>query len=54
MSSKTIPEIFILESLRLDDEADRSQEGELLSRMLRLSGKAALPELHSEASSNEW
>jgi len=36
---KTIPELFIIESLTLDDEAHDRQEGEILSRMLRLAGK---------------
>ena len=36
---QTIPELFIIESLTLDDEADGRQEGEILSRMLRLAGK---------------
>lgn len=39
MTSKTVPEIFIIESLRLRDEDDGSQEGQLLSKMLHLSGK---------------
>ncbi|MGH6922847.1 MAG: hypothetical protein ACRED5_03660 [Propylenella sp.] len=37
--TKTIPELFMIESLSLDDEKEGRQEGELISRMLRLSGK---------------
>lgn len=37
MSTK--PELFIVESLTLSDEQARRQEGEILARMLRLSGK---------------
>jgi hypothetical protein len=36
---ETIPELFIIESLTLDDEENARQEGEILSRMLRLAGK---------------
>ena len=36
---QTIPELFIIESLTLDDEEQDRQEGEILSRMLRLAGK---------------
>jgi hypothetical protein len=39
MSESTIPEIFIIESLRIKDEANGHQEGQLLSKMLHLSGK---------------
>jgi hypothetical protein len=39
MSSSTIPEVFIIESLKLKDEEDGHQEGQLLSKMLHLSGK---------------
>jgi hypothetical protein len=39
MTIGTVPELFIIESLRLDDEEQGSQEGEILARMLRLSGK---------------
>ncbi len=39
MSTSTIPEIFIIESLKLKDEEDGHQEGQLLSKMLHLSGK---------------
>lgn len=35
----TRPEVFIIESLSLDDERAGRQEGEILSRMLKLSGK---------------
>jgi hypothetical protein len=37
--SKTLPELFIIESLTLKDEEKKHQEGEILSRMLNLSGK---------------
>ncbi len=37
---KTVPEVFIIESLSIDDEESRRQEGEILSRMLHLSGKS--------------
>lgn len=37
----TKPEVFIIESLNLEDEEDSSQEGEILARMLKLSGKRA-------------
>ncbi|MCT8999935.1 hypothetical protein NYR58_16220 [Chelativorans intermedius] len=36
---RTIPELFIIESLTLEDEKAGRQEGELISRMLRLGGK---------------
>lgn len=39
MSESTIPEIFIIESLKLKDEEKGHQEGQLLSKMLHLSGK---------------
>ena len=35
----TIPELFILESLMLEDEEKQRFEGEILSRMLNLAGK---------------
>lgn len=35
----TRPEVFIIESLSLDDEKGGRQEGEILSRMLKLAGK---------------
>lgn len=38
-STKTNPEVFIIESLALDDETGKRHEGEILSRMLNLSGK---------------
>jgi hypothetical protein len=38
--AKTKPEVFIVESLTLDDEKERRQEGDLLSRMLHIAGKA--------------
>lgn len=37
---KTVPEVFIIESLSIDDEDSRRQEGEILSKMLHLSGKS--------------
>lgn len=39
MGVRTEPELFIIESLGLDDEDSKSQEGEILSQMLKLSGK---------------
>ena len=39
MTSATKPEVFIIESLTLDDEQHRRQEGGLLSQMLHLAGK---------------
>lgn len=36
---KTIPEVFIIESLTLKDEEKHRHEGEILSRMLNLAGK---------------
>ena len=39
MTATTKPEVFIIESLTLDDEQHRHQEGDLLSRMLHLAGK---------------
>lgn len=35
----TIPEIFIVESLRFDDEASDSYEGKIISNILHLNGK---------------
>jgi hypothetical protein len=35
----TKPEVFIIESLRLEDEEENRQEGEILARMLKLAGK---------------
>jgi len=40
MTKKTKPEVFIIESLNLQDENDHLQEGDLISRMLHLVGKA--------------
>lgn len=37
--ANTKPEVFIIESLRLADEEGQMQEGEIITRMLRLSGK---------------
>lgn len=39
MSERTKPEVFIIESLTMEDERAQRQEGELLSRMLHLAGK---------------
>jgi hypothetical protein len=39
MTKQTKPEVFIIESLTLDDEKKRRQEGDLISRMLQLAGK---------------
>ena len=36
---KTKPEVFIIETLRIEDERKQNQEGELISRMLHLAGK---------------
>jgi hypothetical protein len=38
-SVSTTPELFIIESLELDDEKSSRQEGDIISRMLRLAGK---------------
>lgn len=38
-SVKTKPEVFIIESLTLDDEKAGRQEGDIISRMLHLAGK---------------
>lgn len=39
MRARTKPELFILESLTLNDEKHQRQEGEIISRLLRLAGK---------------
>lgn len=39
MAGKTIPEVFIIESLYLEDEKGKRHEGDVLSRMLHLAGK---------------
>lgn len=39
MTTKTVPEVFIIESLKFGDERRNRQEGEVLARMLALSGK---------------
>ena len=39
MSKKTLPQLFIVESLKIEDEEEHRQEGDIVSRMLRLSGK---------------
>jgi hypothetical protein len=39
MGSSTIPEVFIIESLTIEDEQRGRTEGEIISRMLKLSGK---------------
>jgi hypothetical protein len=36
---KTLPEVFIIESLDLKSEENKAHEGEVLARTLRLSGK---------------
>lgn len=36
----TVPEVFIIESLTIKDENSKRQEGEILSKMLHLSGKS--------------
>ena len=37
--TKTTPEVFIVESLRLEDEKQKLQEGKILANMLHISGK---------------
>ena len=37
--TKTTPEVFIVESLRLEDEEQKLQEGKILANMLHISGK---------------
>ena len=37
--ANTVPEVFIIESLSLDDEDSMRHEGEIISKMLHLSGK---------------
>ena len=39
MRKKTLPQLFIVESLKIKDEEEYRQEGDIVSRMLRLSGK---------------
>ena len=39
MSQKTLPQLFIVESLKIEDEEEHRQEGDIVSRMLHLSGK---------------
>lgn len=39
MTEKTKPELFIIESLTLEDEKEQRQEGDIISRMLHLAGK---------------
>ena len=39
MGDSTKPEVFIIETLTLEDEREHRQEGELISRMLHLAGK---------------
>src|ERR1700692_4965209 len=41
MTTKTIPEVFIIESLAFKDERRNHQEGEVIARMLALSGKVS-------------
>ena len=38
-SMKTDPELFIIESLQLEDERDGVQEGDIIARMLQVAGK---------------
>lgn len=38
MKQKTKPNVFIVESLRFDDERDNRQEGKVLSQILQLNG----------------
>ncbi|MDO6497024.1 hypothetical protein [Photobacterium sanguinicancri] len=40
MKNKTNPELFIIESLSLEDEKEKRHEGEIVSKMLNLSGKS--------------
>jgi len=37
----TVPHVFIIESVRFDDEQDDRKEGLLLSQILNLAGKAS-------------
>ena len=37
--TKTIPQVFIIESLRLSDEEEERFEGRILKQILRLSEK---------------
>ena len=39
VSARTKPELFLIESLTLDDEKAERQEGDIISRMLHLAGK---------------
>lgn len=39
MIKKTKPEVFIIESLSIEDERDNLQEGKLISNMLEIAGK---------------
>jgi hypothetical protein len=41
-SSDTVPEVFIIESLELTDEASARREGEVLAAVLRMCGKNPL------------
>ena len=41
-SGDTVPEVFIIESLELADEANGRREGEVLAAMLRMCGKSPL------------
>ncbi|MBL8705967.1 MAG: hypothetical protein JNM30_14040 [Rhodospirillales bacterium] len=40
MGKKTKPEVFIIESLTLNDEKKKRQEGDLIARMLQIAGKS--------------
>ena len=39
MKKKSLPQLFIIESLKIQDEEEHRQEGDIVSRMLNLSGK---------------
>ena len=39
MGSRTIPEVYIIETLDVDDEEDR-REGEVITKVLRMAGKS--------------
>lgn len=39
MGAKTDAEVFIIESLELEDEEDNMKEGDIISKMLHLAGK---------------
>ena len=39
MSKETKPEVFIIESLQLEDEKENLYEGQIISQILHLSGR---------------